>query len=1512
MKRKALSIPGSIVTALLLLLLFVSLCLHADATLNESNKYYFIAKDGSEMMANESSFAVNVVEYTPGSPLPKSIGNQDPDQALGLPDFVSIDDTPESYVCLSKNGQIVLEFGHTFYDADGIDLFVFEIGPSAESILVAVSSDLNTWYDVGKVSGSNTGIDMKGSVPDGMKFRYVRLIDGGKNNYSQPYPGADIDAVCVMPEASDIYRFVDRNGNEVVVPIDSFADSVIEFTAGSPFTTRVKNQNPQVTLGLPDYTSTSDSSYLSMGSGGVLVLGFEEEICDGEGDDIYIFEIGPSVEDTIVEVSSDLKKWYEVGIAEGKTAGLDLNGKVPENMTFAYVRLTDLRTDTAMPTPGADIDAVCGLNTYSRVTKNNVPKDKYCIHVVDVDGKPLKDAKVVYDGVTEHTNAAGNALFALSSAEQPSISVSKDQYMTWTNENSAWEADALRYETVILYPENYSEYILKSARYSTHKSMKPSTDVLTKTKTLNLANDGNLIGDLTDGLFYLSCTASNQSHVSEYELWQNSKLIATSANGKFSPLSVKSFSKGGGCFVRVIGIDGGKMDTKINLQFASNTVNEEWALDLSMDEVSIPVPDSVPYVGGSTLKANLPINLPVTAYVSGSKYRVLINVNLAGGKSNDELFDDVQSSIQDFKVMSRLTPSLAKELKSFIQNTSDVSLVKGMKSGKLQLFGYLECNSGENTLSGQVMLQFSIKLIDGTYNTVVWVVPVTVQFSASFEAGFVGKFSYDLAQRKPTGRLGFDITPKLKAFGGVGFDKALSVGAYGNADLKFEINLVGDPRGLKSVDLTGELGVKAYIAFTEHKRAFAHQTWHLYTKNAASLYGEEESWYAGFADASQYEVSDLSYLQQESEWLGGSMSLLDAEAHTTLTPLLTDTYRNAQPTMTSDGSNLYAAFVRADEESGSRYVSVTRNHDGVWSAPVQVDPNAILDSNPTLCAAPDGTVWLAYARTTADCQNSLLTYAQNQEIVVGTIDPETLAFTEVTAYSGEYVHAPMLTVLSGTPVLSWIDAPVTDENSVLTQSSGTICCAALNGSTWGAASEIAAVDGSIKDYAVGMENGAYSVAYAVDNTLYQVREGQAPAVLTDAFSGAVRYGVLPGTDAAAFLWNGEDVINSSDGTTVPVEGIRSEFAISGNHIYYSMDTDGSADLAFLQYDAHSGTWSLPMILTDGDRYLENLNVSSMNGQDYVLGMHTAVMISEDLVADAKNLVWARVMPVSNLRIDDVSYNKKGLEAGDTVPVSITVTNAGDHTIKKIDLDLNGSLLTSQSCNLLPGESMEIETSLVCPSSLTSFSFQAEESGETDYSPEDNTWDMKIGYADVQADLEYQQIGDSKFLKAAVTNCGVETASGKIIFYDCEGNAVAASSFDHLSAGDNHIAIYEIGDYFAGINGGTVSAEVVLDQEEFYTYNNRATVTILEPQTTIRSFDGESASVYCNTDTDAAAICAFYDAAGKMLQSQRMTLEAGKLNTLTFAPPEGAVSAKLCVLDPVNGWKPLTAAMEHSI
>lgn len=141
----------------------------------------------------------------------------------------------------------------------------------------------------------------------------------------------------------------------------SFADEIVAFTVGRP-ASEAKYSDPNAILGRPDGSGTKA---LTLGCGGVVVLSFDNNrLVNGDGDDLYVFEVGDAVEATRVAISEDGDTWVDLGSVEGSTAAIDIDRYVPDGSgPFRLVRLTDARAQCGGRWPGADIDAVAALNT---------------------------------------------------------------------------------------------------------------------------------------------------------------------------------------------------------------------------------------------------------------------------------------------------------------------------------------------------------------------------------------------------------------------------------------------------------------------------------------------------------------------------------------------------------------------------------------------------------------------------------------------------------------------------------------------------------------------------------------------------------------------------------------------------------------------------------------------------------------------------------------------------------------------------------------------------------------------------------------------------------------------------------------------------------------------------------------------------------------------------------------------------------------------------------------------
>lgn len=161
----------------------------------------------------------------------------------------------------------------------------------------------------------------------------------------------------------------------------SFADAVVSYTpdaSGGPVPSAA-NSEPSNALGVPEVPGNTsigacsgdpdDCPFVSLGRGGSIVLEFVDNALTGSDSpdlDLWIFEVGPDVEDTLVDISVDGIEWFSVGKVFGTTSGIDIDsfGFGSANL-FSYVRLTDdyFEGGTSGASVGADIDAVGAITT---------------------------------------------------------------------------------------------------------------------------------------------------------------------------------------------------------------------------------------------------------------------------------------------------------------------------------------------------------------------------------------------------------------------------------------------------------------------------------------------------------------------------------------------------------------------------------------------------------------------------------------------------------------------------------------------------------------------------------------------------------------------------------------------------------------------------------------------------------------------------------------------------------------------------------------------------------------------------------------------------------------------------------------------------------------------------------------------------------------------------------------------------------------------------------------------
>jgi hypothetical protein len=183
-------------------------------------------------------------------------------------------------------------------------------------------------------------------------------------------------ACCIAPTAGAVFIGNIQGGADFPAGAASFADAVASYDpvvqAGEPTAPHRVAANA---LGVPDYAGDNDCtgdpgcSFVSLGDGGSITLRFLDNALTGSGNadpDLFVFEVGPDIEDTFVEISMDGLLWESVGSVGGSFATIDIDafGFGPGDL-FTWVRLTDdpLLDGQVGGTVGADIDAVGAIST---------------------------------------------------------------------------------------------------------------------------------------------------------------------------------------------------------------------------------------------------------------------------------------------------------------------------------------------------------------------------------------------------------------------------------------------------------------------------------------------------------------------------------------------------------------------------------------------------------------------------------------------------------------------------------------------------------------------------------------------------------------------------------------------------------------------------------------------------------------------------------------------------------------------------------------------------------------------------------------------------------------------------------------------------------------------------------------------------------------------------------------------------------------------------------------------
>jgi len=166
-----------------------------------------------------------------------------------------------------------------------------------------------------------------------------------------------------------------------------WADKVISFHQGlmkNGLPVPAIRSNPLAALGVAENTPTVDSTFVSLGFGGTITLGFKNGIKNGVLVVEATIEPGYPDETAKVEVSPDKYHWFAAGnVVQGGQVGVPYHAGC-----IHYVRITDTSSPTNFSDPtadGYDVDGVKGTGKSCSIRQHddNKKDNKYGVGKYD-------------------------------------------------------------------------------------------------------------------------------------------------------------------------------------------------------------------------------------------------------------------------------------------------------------------------------------------------------------------------------------------------------------------------------------------------------------------------------------------------------------------------------------------------------------------------------------------------------------------------------------------------------------------------------------------------------------------------------------------------------------------------------------------------------------------------------------------------------------------------------------------------------------------------------------------------------------------------------------------------------------------------------------------------------------------------------------------------------------------------------------------------------------------------
>lgn len=811
---------------------------------------------------------------------------------------------------------------------------------------------------------------------------------------------------------------------------------------------------------------------------------------------------------------------------------------------------------------------------------------------------------------------------------------------------------------------------------------------------------------LTQGTTTLDISDSGNTSLTwsdKFDLSREILVVATNTEGKRTSkvLKIKSGNEG------TKALDGLKLDFGDSLKFT--------------------LPDSVPVIGGDSMKLGLYSPVMVDYAVENGKIYVAIGLNADETTEKDDETGKKVTKVKTFADSVKKLKENRKKLKDLFRGKTKLKGSWGIDVG-FHVAGYMEGYLDENN---HIHWQDSGLIIgaeggvNGTYQFAIGPVPAYAEagLKAELEAQLALAVSESAKKLTPDGTVSGSIAVNIGL--GLGVKKALSVGGGAEGEIGAEMQY--QDLSVSSAAVTFSLAgyFKATFLGLEYKHDFDPWVEKViyeypdYTSNAAvyTLDGDDvtqegdAALYAAVYNIDNYSQPDLSYLASGSPFLAnGSGVMLQAARAVTVDSASTfqsNTYQNAAPQLLclSDGTMMAVWTGYDSSRSGMNALCLyyARYDGSSWSEPAILDNDDTMDCGFTLReinGAPC-VVW-ENASGAIESSDDLDAVAAKMSISVARYVDGAFVIERVSDAVGANTMPDVCAVGDGLSVV-W----VCNENGDLFANNGTnkIVCRTMTGEGWSEESVLYSGLNSVDSLAVGSSGDTLQVAYSMDtdgdlttSADMEVYINGSAATSDSVIDSGVQY------ENGQFYWYKDGALMSGGNEMVPAasnlrsdryqvvesSGVKAVLFTQSNGVYSS--------LYGIFCDTTSGTWGEPVALTDGSDYIQAFSATpSANGLQVMV--NRLAVTGDGSTGDPYGEARMDILDLTlgcDLAVKDVYCDMQYYVAGNKLPVTVTVANKGRQAVSQVKVTFlaeNGTELGTETLDIsLPaGVTQEIET-----------------------------------------------------------------------------------------------------------------------------------------------------------------------------------------------------------------------------